>query len=124
MTNELELQHTINELTPEKIFNRVREKVNIVTVIRDCFPEMKMNARGVGLCSSSDVPNFISLCPFCGTSESKCHFKISQRKQIFHCLDCHIGGDAISFICKVKDKTQIESLAYLIHKYKLDWKND
>ncbi|MFA5074493.1 MAG: DNA primase [Candidatus Babeliales bacterium] len=56
-------------------------------------------------------------CPF--HSEKDASFTVSPDKQIFYCFGCHAGGDLISFVAKIENMSQIESLNFLVDKYSL-----
>jgi len=57
-------------------------------------------------------------CPF--HSETDASFTVSPDKQIFYCFGCHAGGDLISFVAKIENLTQIESVRHLIDRYNLN----
>lgn len=47
--------------------------------------------------------NFIGLCPF--HQEKTPSFTVNRDKQIFYCFGCGEGGNAITFLMKIADKT-------------------
>lgn len=58
--------------------------------------------------------NFLGLCPF--HKEKSPSFSVSPDKQIFHCFGCGVGGDVISFICKMENVNYREALEILADK--------
>jgi len=56
-------------------------------------------------------------CPF--HSETDASFTVSPDKQIFYCFGCHEGGDAIGFIAKIENMTQLEAAHHLIEQYQI-----
>lgn len=58
--------------------------------------------------------NFLGLCPF--HKEKTPSFSVSPDKQIFHCFGCGIGGDVISFVCKMENVNYKEALETLAEK--------
>ena len=58
--------------------------------------------------------NFLGLCPF--HKEKTPSFSVSADKQIFHCFGCGIGGDVISFICKIDNVNYKEAIEILAEK--------
>lgn len=58
--------------------------------------------------------NFLGLCPF--HKEKTPSFSVSPDKQIFHCFGCGVGGDVISFICKIENVNYKEAIEILAEK--------
>lgn len=58
--------------------------------------------------------NFLGLCPF--HKEKTPSFSVSPDKQIFHCFGCGVGGDVISFICKLENVNYKEAIEILAEK--------
>jgi len=58
--------------------------------------------------------NFLGLCPF--HKEKTPSFSVSPDKQIFHCFGCGVGGDVISFICKIENVNYREAVQILAEK--------
>lgn len=58
--------------------------------------------------------NFSGLCPF--HKEKTPSFSVSPDRQIFHCFGCGIGGDVISFICKIENVNYKEAIEILAEK--------
>jgi DNA primase len=88
------------------IFNFVKSRLPILDVISE-YIQLKQTG---GYCKGK--------CPF--HAESDASFTVSPDKQIFYCFGCHSGGDAISFIAKIENLSQIEATQHLIEKYKIE----
>jgi len=61
-------------------------------------------------------------CPF--HSEKDASFTVSPDKQIFYCFGCHATGDVISFVAKIENLSQIESVHHIIDRYKVNVPQD
>ncbi|MEN9406293.1 MAG: hypothetical protein RLZ12_577, partial [Bacillota bacterium] len=55
--------------------------------------------------------NYWGLCPF--HTEKTPSFLVSEKKQLFYCFGCHIGGDVISFVREIYKLSFNEALDYL-----------
>ena len=73
----------------ESIIDEVKTSNNILDVISQ-YVILKRSGR-----------NFLGLCPF--HKEKSPSFSVSPDKQIFHCFGCGVGGDVITFICKIEN---------------------
>jgi DNA primase len=58
--------------------------------------------------------NFIGLCPF--HQEKTPSFTVNRDKQIFYCFGCGEGGNVITFLMKIADKTFPEAIKILAEK--------
>ena len=58
--------------------------------------------------------NFIGLCPF--HQEKTPSFTVNRDKQIFYCFGCGEGGNIITFLMKITDKTFPEAIKVLAEK--------
>jgi len=58
--------------------------------------------------------NFTGLCPF--HQEKTPSFSVNRDKQIFYCFGCGEGGNVITFLMKIADKTFPEAIEYLAQK--------
>ena len=58
--------------------------------------------------------NFIGLCPF--HQEKTASFTVNREKQIFYCFGCSEGGNAITFLMKIANKTFPEAIKDLAEK--------
>jgi DNA primase len=58
--------------------------------------------------------NFTGLCPF--HQEKTASFSVNRDKQIFYCFGCGEGGNAITFLMKIADKSFPEAIKELAAK--------
>ena len=58
--------------------------------------------------------NFFGLCPF--HQEKTPSFTVNREKQIFYCFGCGEGGNVITFLMKIADKTFPEAIKDLAEK--------
>ena len=58
--------------------------------------------------------NFIGLCPF--HQEKTASFTVNREKQIFYCFGCGEGGNVITFLMKIANKTFPEAIKDLAEK--------
>ncbi|MEF3279942.1 MAG: DNA primase [Elusimicrobiota bacterium] len=86
-----------------KIANEIKDKLDIVDVIREYLPGLRQRGR-----------NYVALCPF--HSEKTPSFTVSREKQIFYCFGCNTGGDLIKFVSKYENLTYVETLKKLAVK--------
>lgn len=81
---------------------RVREKIDIVSLISEYIPLKKAGR------------NFKAVCPF--HSEKTPSFVVSPERQIWHCFGCGKGGDCYTFLMEYENLEFIESLRLLAKK--------
>lgn len=81
---------------------RVREKIDIVSLIQEYIPLKKMGR------------NFKALCPF--HSEKTPSFVVSPERQIWHCFGCSKGGDCFTFLMEYEKLEFVEALRILAKK--------
>ncbi len=81
---------------------KVREKIDIVSLINEYIPLKKMGR------------NFKTLCPF--HSEKTPSFVVSPERQIWHCFGCQKGGDSFSFLMEYEKMDFVEALKTLAKK--------
>ncbi len=86
----------------ESIIDEVKTSNNILDVISQ-YVILKRSGR-----------NFLGLCPF--HKEKSPSFSVSPDKQIFHCFGCGVGGDVITFICKIENVNYKEAIQILAEK--------
>ena len=61
--------------------------------------------------------NYTALCPFHGDTNPSLH--ISEKRGLFKCFSCGVGGDAITFVQKYKNLPFRESLMEIAIKFNL-----
>ncbi|HBB67526.1 MAG: DNA primase [Elusimicrobia bacterium GWA2_56_46] len=95
-------------MTSHGISDSIREKLDIVEVVRDYIPALRRAGR-----------NYKAVCPF--HNEKTPSFTVSQDKQIFYCFGCNEGGDMFTFVMKIEGLTFVESLKKLSAKAGIQW---
>jgi len=91
----------------------------MVRYTESLIDEIKMNNDIVDIISQYVIlkrsgRNFLGLCPF--HKEKTPSFSVSPDKQIFHCFGCGVGGDVISFVCKLENVNYREAIEILAEK--------
>jgi DNA primase len=84
----------------KEYLDKLRDNVDIVSVISR-YVKLKKRGR-----------NYVGLCPF--HDEKTPSFVVSPEKQIFHCFGCGASGDVVKFIMRIEDidfKTAVKELA-------------
>ena len=84
-------------LLPREKIDDVRERTNIVDVIRR-YVELKRAGSG----------SWKGLCPF--HAEKTPSFHVHEQRQFFHCFGCGEKGDVFSFLVKIEQRTFVEIL--------------
>lgn len=74
---------------PDEIIDEIRERVNLVEIAGD-YLSLKKSGE-----------SFKALCPF--HVEKTPSFVISQKKQIFHCFGCGVGGNVFTLVMKMEN---------------------
>ncbi|MBM4354811.1 MAG: DNA primase [Deltaproteobacteria bacterium] len=88
---------------PDSVIQQIRERVNLVELVGQ---QVKLRRTG---------RNWVGLCPF--HSDGKPSFSVNPERGFFYCFGCHEGGDAISFLTKLKGMSYpeaVESLAHMV----------
>jgi len=84
---------------PESVIQQIRERVNLVELVGQ---QVKLRRTG---------RNWVGLCPF--HSDGKPSFSVNPERGFFYCFGCHEGGDAISFLTKLKGMNYVEAVEAL-----------
>ncbi|MBI4802196.1 MAG: DNA primase [Elusimicrobia bacterium] len=95
-------------MNSKSITDSIREKLDIVDVVKDYIPNLRQAGRNHKAC-----------CPF--HNEKTPSFTVSQDKQIFYCFGCNEGGDMFTFVMKMEGLTFVETLKKLSLKAGLQW---
>lgn len=83
---------------------RIKDAANIVDVISDWYPMTK------------NGQSYECLCPF-HADKKVGSFKVSERRNTFHCFSCGARGSAIDFLMMHEGYGYVECLQYLGKKY-------
>lgn len=76
------------------------EKPDIISIIEKEGIELRQRGQYFWTC-----------CPL--HSERTASFAVNPEEQRFHCFGCHVGGDAVDFIMKLKKVSFPDALVYL-----------
>jgi DNA primase len=85
------------------IIVEVKDRCNIVDVVSD-FVKLKKTGQ-----------NYQGLCPF--HIEKTPSFSVNEKKGIYHCFGCGVGGDVINFIMRYHNIDFLEAIEMLAIKY-------
>lgn len=85
-----------------KVILEIKSRANIVDIIGE-YTNLKRSGS-----------SFKGLCPF--HNEKTPSFTVDEKKQLFHCFGCGVGGDVVSFIMQKEGLSYAESLKYLAEK--------
>ncbi|MBI5043818.1 MAG: DNA primase [Nitrospirae bacterium] len=81
----------MDRFIPDELIERIREGVDIISVVSEHLSLKKTGQ------------NYTGLCPF--HSEKTPSFVVSPTKQIFHCFGCGAGGNVFHFLMKYENLT-------------------
>ena len=91
------------EYTYEEAISLIKDRIDIVEIISE---EVILKQKG---------QSYWGCCPFHG--EKTPSFCVTPSKGIFHCFGCGVGGDAISFLMKIRNWDFNETIKFLADKY-------
>jgi len=89
-------------LISQEFIDDLRNRVDIIEVIRD-FVALKKQGQ-----------NYVGLCPF--HAEKTPSFVVSPHKQIFHCFGCGKGGNVYTFLMERNGLTFPDAVTSLAHR--------
>ncbi len=87
------------------LFSYIKQHISILDVVNEYVRLKKAGLYHKGCC------------PF--HAEKSASFTVSPHKEIFYCFGCHAGGDAIAFISRIEQCSQLEAAKLLIDRYQL-----
>lgn len=90
-----------------EIFQEIKEKNDIVSVISE-YVSLKRSGRSL-----------LGLCPF--HNEKTASFNVNENKQFFYCFGCSAGGDVFSFIMKIENLEFIDAARRLAERAGIPW---
>ncbi len=90
-----------------EIFQEIKEKNDIVSVISE-YVSLKRSGRSL-----------LGLCPF--HNEKTASFNVNQDKQYFYCFGCGAGGDVFSFLMKIESLEFIDAAKRLAERAGIPW---
>ncbi len=95
--------HTLDN---NNLFNFIKERVSILTVINEQVSLKKAGFYWKGRCPFHD--------------EKTGSFTVSPHREIFYCFGCHAGGDVITFVSKIENCSQLEAAKNLADRYNIE----
>jgi DNA primase len=87
----------------------IRERVDIVELVREYVPALKKAGRTWKAC-----------CPF--HSEKTPSFTVNQEKGLFYCFGCQTGGDIFGFVMQAENLTFNEAAEKLAQRAGVEWR--
>lgn len=98
-------------MTEHSLIETIRERVDIVDVIREYVPSLKKAGR-----------TYKARCPF--HNEKTPSFTVNQDKGMFYCFGCQSGGDVFAFVMKIENIPFNEAAEKLARRAGIEWKQD
>lgn len=97
----------VDRLRQQELFQEIKDKNDIVSVISEYVSLRKAGRSWVGLC------------PF--HSEKTGSFHVNPEKQFFYCFGCSVGGDVFSFIMKRENLEFLDAARKLAERAGIAW---
>jgi DNA primase len=97
----------LEHLRQQELFQEIKEKNEIVSVLSE-YISFKKTGRSL-----------LGLCPF--HSEKTPSFNVNQEKQYYYCFGCGAGGDVFNFIMKVDNLEFIDAARKLADRAGIVW---
>ncbi|MFA6583023.1 MAG: DNA primase [Elusimicrobiaceae bacterium] len=98
-------------MTEPGLIEAIRERVDIVELIREYVPSLKKAGR-----------TYKARCPF--HNEKTPSFTVNQDKGLFYCFGCQSGGDVFAFLMKIENLPFNEAAERLAKRAGLEWRPD
>lgn len=90
----------------EEAIQQIKDRIDIVEIISEEVILKKSGNR------------YIGLCPF--HAEKTPSFHVDPQKGFFHCFGCGAGGDAITFLMKIKNLDYPQTIRFLADKFNIE----
>lgn len=92
--------------TFEEALSQIKSQIDIVDIISE---EIVLKKKG---------SNYWGLCPFHG--EKTPSFSVNAERGFFKCFGCGVGGDAITFLMKIRNWDYMQTIKYLAERYNVE----
>jgi len=92
----------MNRTIPNDVLERIRNKNDIVEIVKQYVQLEKKGS------------NYFGLCPF--HDEKTPSFSVTKEKQIFRCFGCGKGGNVFTFIQEIESFSFIEAVEFLAER--------
>lgn len=99
----------------EEYIQALLARVDVVDVVRSFLPLKETGSAG--------NREYVSRCPF--HDEKTPSFKVTPRKQFYHCFGCGAHGNVIRFLIRHAEFSFPDAVVYLAKRYKFfpkQWK--
>jgi DNA primase len=91
---------------PQEFFSKIRNEINIATVIQN---SVSLKRRG---------KDYVGLCPF--HSEETPSFTVNIEKRFYHCFGCTSHGDVIQFVASSQSISYTEAAIKIANQYGIE----